>query len=208
MIVTTRSNLKFPLADVDSLYWLQAPPSGPSFYSAPSFFFASADGSQLTPAMNDEQRFLAALTDAISSYSGYGFVPGLQTILDELQADLTPPAPRYPQVGDTSVRGRIVMIYDGPWFTMLQSSTPPSWWSGPWSGPRFCGIIVADIESNNYTTPDANLVAAGQLYGAFRFSFRVPNSVQCGACTFDIAEATDKDGNPSGVAVAVNVSNV
>jgi hypothetical protein len=185
MISGSPNSLAAPY-NTNQLFWLTPPRDGWALYSPASFFFASADGARLVPAMSDEERFVSALTEAIGQYTGYSCVSGLQGILDKLTADNTPPAPRYPQIGDTNVRGRVVEVFDAPWFITRQQSTPPPWWSKPWT-PVWMGIVITDIGSNGYSTPPANLVEAdsGEV-GQFRFQFSNGSAVVFGACTFDI----------------------
>lgn len=199
MIVTNLTNVQYPLSLTDS-YWLQAPRDGAPFYSPTSFYFASADGSRLVPAMADEERFITVLTTEIASLAGFSCVPGLQSILDKLTADNTPPAPRYPSIGDTNVNGRVEVVYSGPAFIQLQSrsATPPPGWQGPWQGPLWFGQIVADIAANGYSAPPARLVEAySDEIGQFRFAFKMSTAVQCGPCTFSIEQGYDYTGSPS-----------
>jgi hypothetical protein len=194
MICVSQKSLSYPL-DPEQLYWLQSPPSGPAFYSAASFYFASSDSSRLVPALADEERFITALTSEIASLAGFSCVPGLQALLDELTADNTPPAPRYPSVGDTNVLGCVVRVFDAPGFLIQQSPTPPPGWTPPplpapqvWV-PTWSGIVRADLAANGYDTPPATLVEAwSDEIGQFVFQFRSTTAVRCGACTFTISQ--------------------
>ena len=200
-------NVQYPLdTDSDALFWVSGAPDSGGPYSPTCFFFSSADGMRLIPATSDLPRLIAALTSFISSYPTASCTAGLQSIVDALTADNNPPAARYPTIGDTGVLGRVVELFSAPWFKLMQSANPPVGWTGTWLGPLWFGICVADIASNNYSTPPADLVASGQLYNAFRFRFKSATAVQCGRCKFDIVMGTDQSGNPS-IAIASNVTN-
>src|ERR1700728_1348918 len=162
MISANQNTLVAPF-DASQLYWIMSAPSGATFYSPASFYFASADGSRLVPAMQDETRFIAALTDAVAQYAGYSFAPGLQKILDALTADNTPPAPVYPQIGDTNVLGT---LGDVSIFPAQPHANPPV-------PQMYFAMVEAEVEGNGYTTPDANAMAAGEIP---QFRFRVLTS--------------------------------
>lgn len=212
MIRANFANLKYPL--VDDLYWMTPPRDAGGPYNKDCFWFPSGDGSRLVPATDDEQKFITELGEAIASLSGFACVPGLQSILDDLTADLTPPPARYPAIGDTRVRGRVVRVFDAPGFLQEQSLTPPAGWTpAPPPAPQewipaWTGIVIADIAANGYSTPPAQLVEASSSdVKKFRFQFKSTSPVSCGACTFDIAQGFNFEGVPT-VPVATNVVNV
>jgi hypothetical protein len=216
MISANRANLSYPL-DTTQLFWIAPARDAAGPYNPSCFYFASPDGARLVPAMLDETRFLAALSDAITTYAGYSFVPGLQQIYDALTADLTPPAPRYPSAGDTGVKGEIMQVFTGAFWTAQQSPTPPTGWQDPiWNGTEWVsnpwiatwrGLLTVAILANGYSTPPATLQESGTPVMQKWMRFKATSAVVCGPCRFDIEEGTDQNGNPSGVLVARNVIN-
>jgi len=192
--------VQYPLNPVDSLYWVSGAPDSAGPYAASCFFFSSADGMRLIPATSNVPALVDALNSIIADNPTAAFAPGLQTIVNQLTADNAPPPPRYPQIGDTGVKGVVLTVYDGPWFEELRSPTPPPGWGDPtkWKGPLWCGIVVADVEANNYSTPPAVLVESGPLTNVFRFQFKSPTEVVVGPCTFSIVQGEN-------VAVAADV---
>lgn len=218
MISASLINLKYPL-DTNALYWVPQQPSGPALYSPASFYFASADGSRLVPAMSDEERFITALTTEIASLAGFSCLPGLAALLDDLIADNTPAAPIYPQIGDTGVYG-FASVYDFGRFLDFASPTAPSWWwpngdrtaaQAAWAEkyPMWMGQINVQIGGGNpYSTPPARLVENwSNEIGTWRMAFRSSSSVVSGRVRFDIVQGYDFTGAPS-CAVARNVVNV
>jgi len=221
MISANRNSLTYPL--VDDLYWLSPGRDGAPLYSPASFYFVSADGSRLVPAMSDEPRFLAALATEINNLTGFACAPGLQTILDALEADNTPPAPRYPAVGDTGVYGRAKVFGDegpngfGAVFFWYQQTNVPDWYlpSVPrniaqqsWSRrfPIWAGWVDVSIgDGNSYSTPDANLVASGSTeIGVWRYlQFKQRTPVTSGRVRFDIIQKPELYAP-----TAINVVNV
>lgn len=178
MICASAKNVAAPFAQ-DQLYWLALGAARADRFNPASFFFASPDGSTLQPALLDTARFIVALTDVIACFPSAPFSIGLQELLAALTADLTPPAPVYPQAGDTGVKGKVLLarafnFYKYNPVTMKKDIFVVSW----------IGLVLADIEANEYSTPPA--------YGEcvpFIFSFNSTTLVECGQrVTFDLAQ--------------------
>ncbi|MFZ3277622.1 MAG: hypothetical protein WA182_12035 [Candidatus Sulfotelmatobacter sp.] len=178
MICASAQNVAAPFAQ-NQLYWLSLGACRADRFNPASFFFASPDGSTLQPALLDTPRFITALTDVISYFPSAPFSIGLQELLAELTADLTPPAPVYPQPGDTGVIGKVLLVRAFNYFkynpaTMKQDIPIQSW----------IGLVLAEIEANEYSTPPA--------YGEcppFIFQFSSTMALVCGQrVVFDIAQ--------------------
>jgi hypothetical protein len=154
MIVCIQQNLTYPLSD--DLYWVPGGRDSGPLYSASNFYFASADGSRLVPALSDKQRFITALTTEIAAIAGFSCVPGLQAILDALTESNTPPVPRYPQVGDVDILG--VVLGAGKLVTLPDGVSVPSGLN------PFCGGAVQVLIQQDgfvYDTPPAHFVETG-----------------------------------------------
>jgi hypothetical protein len=176
MLCVSAKNAVAPF-DVTQLYWVQN--KGLAATNPAAFFFASADGSRLVPAIYDEERFLAALTDAVGQFADYPFVFGLQQLLDILTASAEPPAPVYPAAGDADVSGSVL------WVVQLTKYIPDPWFPPPWVDlpPIWVGVVLADIAANGYSTPPANSNIQ------FQFLFRSTSEICAGqAAHFDIAQ--------------------
>jgi hypothetical protein len=178
MICASAQNVAAPFAQ-DQLYWISLGACRADRFNPASFYFASPDGSTLLPAQNDLPRFITALTDVIACFPSAPFSIGLQDLLAELTADSTPPAPVYPEPGDTGVSGTVLLVRPFNYFkynpvTNKRDIPVESW----------IGLVQADIEANGYSTPPA--------YGEcqpFIFQFSSATAVQCGqAVTFDLVQ--------------------
>jgi hypothetical protein len=181
MISVSQKNLQYPL-DPTQLYWLRTS-SGGIGYRPAHFYFANSDGSLLVPAMDDEARFISALQNAIAQLSGAPFAIPLQNLLDELTAAQVVAAPRYPAAGDTHVSGVCVDAVKITNYKPIPYTPPP--WDLP---PIWCGVVVAAIRANDYSTPPPYPPADCNIQFFFSMG-RILNEVHTGdAVHFDIAQ--------------------
>lgn len=215
MICVSNANARGPFS-TSELFWVSPPRDASGLYNRDCFFFASPDGSRLVPAMKDEPRFIAALTDVIESLAGFDCVVGLQQILDAITASDVVAVPIYPNVGDVSVFG-FANVFCGGRFKDFQSATAPAWWwpnstnrvaaQAAWSEryPLWIGYLNVTIANgNSYSTPPADLVEASDAsIGVWHLPFKSSTEIRSGKVRFDIVQIPG-EGCPR----AINVVNV
>lgn len=187
MICASAKNVAAPFAQ-DQLYWLALGAARADRFNPASFFFASPDGSTLQPALLDMPRFITALSDVIHCFPSAPFSVGLQDLLAKLTADITPPAPVYPCVGDTAIKGKVLWVVSFQSWKAIPGQQPPWPLFTVWAGH-----VVADIEANDYSTPPAN----SDIPFIFQFS-SLASLCPGQRVTFDLAQG-------KGAAYATNV---
>jgi hypothetical protein len=195
VIVCRQNALTYPL-DTSQLYWITL--TGRSGMGT-NFFFASDDGSRLTKALDDLPRFTAALQDAIAQFSVLPCATILQDVYDTLIAQDSPPPLRFPAVGDTNVRGKIIRIFGGKFWRAVPNRNPDGT-RAPGTHREWGGTIWIYLAANGYSTPCCDWPSYSA--GSFIVLTFISLTELCDGqeVLFDIAT-----GNAEGTARAANV---